>query len=89
MIHIAPLLPTKEAENLFSSLQNVYDKRAQLNKLIFYRSHYGVTTSMSVKFVENIKKIYCKSERVDIRNLLTPPTIKRNKTPLQIFHLPR
>lgn len=72
-----------------TTLQHLYDKRAQLNKLIFYRNQYGVTTKTGLKIAENHNKGDCKTERVEVRNLITHSTIKKNRSPVDIFHLPR
>lgn len=89
IMHITPILPIKKADRFIYSLQNLYEKRAQVNKLFFYRSNHGITTNRDITLVEKNKNRYYKRERVELCKMFSRSTVKKNRPPLQIFHLPR
>uniref|UniRef100_A0A1B6FHB6 SWIRM domain-containing protein n=1 Tax=Cuerna arida TaxID=1464854 RepID=A0A1B6FHB6_9HEMI len=90
LIRFSRLMDVDKTEHLYASLEIMNEQRALVNKLIFYRTQHGITTKTGMKVFEmERKKREEPFERVDIRNLAMPTTVKRKQTTRQIFHLPR
>uniref|UniRef100_A0A1B6JIY0 SWIRM domain-containing protein n=1 Tax=Homalodisca liturata TaxID=320908 RepID=A0A1B6JIY0_9HEMI len=90
LIRFSRLMDVDKTEHLYASLEIMNEQRALVNKLIFYRTQHGITTKLGMKLFEmERKKREEPFERVDIRNLALPTTVKRKQTTRQIFHLPR
>ncbi|XP_054280912.1 transcriptional adapter 2-alpha-like isoform X1 [Macrosteles quadrilineatus] len=90
IIRLSPLTSFEELESLTTSFELINEKRAEVNKLTFYRTQRGISHKWDLTIFEDQKiKRQQNGEIFDVRNIALPVSVKRKKPEIDIFHLPR